>query len=199
MTDISAAFGNPPVDAARAFRAILKALSEPGRLVPLEAQLSPPEPLHRGAAAVILTLIDNETPVYLDAPLAVPAVIEWLRFQTGAPLAGDPGDAAFLVLAEPARFDAFERLAIGSADYPDRSATLLLMVDRIVPATAPCLSGPGMNGTAGIGTEPDLPRLWPALQRNHALYPLGFDCLLVAPGTVAGLPRSTCVALEGDA
>ena len=61
-----ASFNHPVADAQRAFRRILKAMSEPGVMVSLPLQqgwgaLSP------AATALLLTLVDQESPVWLDA------------------------------------------------------------------------------------------------------------------------------------
>ncbi len=196
---IRPAFANPSIDAAHAFRAILEALSEPGKIVPIAADFVAPEPLQATAGAAILTLVDNETPLFLDPELSTPDVLAWLRFHTGAPIVADLQSAAFAVIGAPGKFEAYERLAVGTAMFPDRSATIILMVERIERTAGVRLTGPGIQCETSLGTTPELPRLWQALRHNHALYPLGFDVLLAAPGAIAGLARSTRIELEGGA
>lgn len=195
---IRPAFANPSIDAAHAFRAILEALSEPGKIVPMAAELVAPEPLQATAGAAILTLVDNETALFLDPALSTPDVLAWLRFHTGAAIVADLQSAAFAVIGEPCMFDAYERLAVGTSMFPDRSATVVLIVERLEQTAGIRLTGPGIQSETSIGTTPALPRLWQALRSNHAIYPLGFDCLLAAPGAIAGLPRSTRIELEGE-
>ena len=57
------------------------------------AGFAPPAPLFAPAAALLLTLCDFETSVWLDPPLARQrrALREFLRFHTGARLVGVAG------------------------------------------------------------------------------------------------------------
>lgn len=80
-----ASFNHPVADAQRAFRRILKAMSEPGVMVSLPLQqgwgaLSP------AATALLLTLVDQESPVWLDAEIDNEQLRNNLRFHTGAPI-----------------------------------------------------------------------------------------------------------------
>jgi alpha-D-ribose 1-methylphosphonate 5-triphosphate synthase subunit PhnH len=74
--------------------------------------------------AVLLTLCDTETPVYLAGGIDCEAVRTWLAFHTGAPFVG-PSHCIFAV----GSWDALAPLAvypIGTSEYPDRSATLIV-------------------------------------------------------------------------
>ena len=79
------------------------------------------------------------------------------------------------------------RFAIGTPDYPDRAATLVVVTDRLDDAGA-TLRGPGIDGAARLS----LPEI-AAFRANRALFPLGFDTLLTCGDRLAGLPRSTRV------
>lgn len=187
-------FADPVLDAQRTFRAVLDALSRPGSSQPLKNSLSPPEPLTRELAVIALTLADVEASVWLDPALAAaPEVAAYLRFHTGAAIVTDSAEAAFGLVVDPARLPDFGRFAPGLPAYPDRSATLVVSVPGFAGGPPLRLAGPGIDGVAGFA-----PRGLPAdivarLAANHALAPLGLDLLLVAPGSVAGLPRSTRV------
>ena len=56
MTMLTAGFADPVLDAQACFRAVLEAMSRPGRIQRTGTALKPPEPLNRAAAAVLLTL-----------------------------------------------------------------------------------------------------------------------------------------------
>lgn len=196
MTALALGFADPVRDSQSAFKAIMWALARPGRPMALPSTLAPPAPLTPELAAVALALLDYETPFWLDAALsATPAVGDFLRFHTGAPRVEEPADARFAFIAEPAHLPALERFALGEPDYPDRSTTVVMAVAGF--GTAPfALNGPGIQGRIGFGAEPLPADFTERLAANRALFPLGLDFILTAPGAVAGLPRSTRIASE---
>jgi alpha-D-ribose 1-methylphosphonate 5-triphosphate synthase subunit PhnH len=192
-------FRDPVRDAQAVFRAVMNALARPGPLQALPAGLPrPPAPLTPELGAVALALADHEAPLWLDAPLvAAPAVTKWLRFHTGAPVTDDPAAAAFALVADPPRCPPPAAFAQGTPDYPDRSATLVLAVDELATGDGLALEGPGIRVRVRLAAAPLPPGFRERLALNGAGFPLGVDHLLVAPGSVAGLPRSTRVVAEG--
>ncbi|MEO1318815.1 MAG: phosphonate C-P lyase system protein PhnH, partial [Pseudomonadota bacterium] len=80
----------------------------------------------------------------------------------------------------------------GTADYPDRSTTLIVELGALKGGQPLSLSGPGINGSVTV--SPDLPEgAVAALAGNRARFPLGVDLYLTAGEAVMGLPRSTRV------
>ncbi len=191
---LRAGFTDPVHDAQGVFRAVLDALARPGTIHSIPVRLAPPEPLTPELAAIALALTDGDTPVWLDPVLAAaPEVAAYLRFHTGAPLTDDPARAAFALVREAGRCPPLASFAQGTPAYPHTSTTLVLALDSLEAGAGLRLTGPGIRGTADLAPAP-LPPGWPeALQANQAGFPLGVDCLLTAPGRVAGLPRSTVV------
>lgn len=191
MTAAALAFENQA-----AFRGVMEAMARPGEIMTLGHVAAPP-PLMAGAAAIVRSLTDYETPVWLDGMLAAaPAVAAWIRFETGAAVVADPAQAAFALVGHGADLPDFAAFSPGSEDYPDRSTTLVLQVERFSGATF-SLTGPGIRTEQTLAAEP-LPRgfaeRWSA---NRALFPRGIDLLLVAGDRVAALPRTVRVARKG--
>lgn len=181
---LAGGFADAPVQAAQGFRAILDALSRPGRIQRLSGA-APPEPLSPAAGVAALVLLDSTTPLHLAPGHDTPALRAWIAFHTGAPLVG--AGAAIFAIGTWNALQPVRRFAIGTPDYPDRAATLIVETDRLEPEGA-CLTGPGIDGTARLSL-PDTA----AFQANRARYPLGFDTFLTCGDRLAGLPRSTLV------
>jgi len=194
---LAPAFADPPRATQSVFRCVMEAMARPGLPRPLEPPLDAPAPLGPAAAALALTLLDYETPFWLDPPLAAaPGLREWFKFHTGAPLAADGARAAFAFIADPARCPAFDTFAAGSLEYPDRSTTLVLQIegfDRGEPLT---LAGPGIAGARRLRAAPLAKDFRARLIANHALFPRGVDLILASANAIAALPRSLRV-LEG--
>ncbi|MDE3079771.1 MAG: phosphonate C-P lyase system protein PhnH [Paracoccaceae bacterium] len=174
-------FTDPAHESARAFRAILNALARPGRIEAVTGA-QPPGPLSVAAGVVLLTLADPTTPLWLAPSHDLPALRDWIAFHTGAPLVG-PQQAAFAL----GRWDALQpldRFAPGTPDYPDRSATLIVDVPALEPATHR-LTGPGIRDAATLRLPGD-----EALRLNAGRFPLGLDLFLCAGDRLAGLPRT---------
>lgn len=193
----SPAFANPAISSQAAFRSVMEAMARPGTVMPLPKTVAAPAPLTPTAAAVALTLLDFETLVWLDRPLAASAdVVQWFKFHTGARLTGDPAQAAYGFLADPARAPGFESFSQGSIEYPDRSTTLVLQVDRFNAQGSLMLSGPGISGKRNFSASPLPADFRTRTTANHALFPRGIDLILVTSEAVAALPRSVHVMGE---
>jgi alpha-D-ribose 1-methylphosphonate 5-triphosphate synthase subunit PhnH len=192
-----AAFPEPVLASQAVFRAVMDAFARPGTVKPLPPAVGAPLPLSATAAAVALAMLDYETPVWLDAVLSEQAeVADWIRMATGARVTSDSREAAFALIASPTLAPAFDVFAAGTAEYPDRSTTLVLQVERFGAGERLSLSGPGVKHTQSFASEP-LPPGFPArLAANRALFPRGIDVILVSPTAVAALPRSVSVAPE---
>ena len=192
---IEGGFADPVFDGQRVFRATMDALANPGRVQPLGAMATPPAPLTAELAALALALCDHDSPVWLDAPLAsAPAVADWLRFHTGAPITSDKQQAMFALISDPAVIPRLEHFALGTEEYPDRSTTLIIAVDSLENGPAFELRGPGIRDVAKLAPHP-LPASFAAQwAENRQRFPRGVDVILVAPNAVAGLPRTTRIS-----
>ena len=180
-------FADPVSQAQTCFRALLDAMARPGRCHPAGQDLAPPPPLAPATAATLLTLIDAETPLWLDAAAA--DAWPWLAFHCGATRA-EPGTAAFLCALQTPRLASLDA---GSEAGPEASATLVLQVARLGSGRTYRVSGPGLRDTASLraeGLPSDFTAQWAA---NHALFPRGVDLILCAGTQLCALPRTTCV------
>jgi alpha-D-ribose 1-methylphosphonate 5-triphosphate synthase subunit PhnH len=198
--ELSAGFADKVTSAQATFRSVMQAMAQPGRLQRLELELREvPPPLMPATAAIALTLFDHDTPLWLDdAAGAAPAVAQWLRFHTSAPLIDDAAEASFALIAAPEKMPALDRFAFGTDDYPDRSTTLILQLDSLERGDEFELSGPGIRGTATL-RAPLPAELLAQREASQALFPRGVDLILVAGDAIVAIPRTTrLLAIGGN-
>lgn len=184
-----ASFNHPVADAQRAFRRILKAMSEPGVMVALPltqgwGDLSP------AATAVLLTLVDQESALWLDGTVDNELLRNNLRFHTGVPIVSER-DAPFALThasanPDPAYFAAVDNLS------PEKSTTLIVEVPALNGGLTLRLSGPGLRESRAIA--PQLPEaiLHYLRERPHP-FPQGVDLIFTCGETMMALPRTTDV------
>lgn len=173
------------------FRRVMDAFANPGRVADLGGLARSPAPLGEAAAAFLAALADYDTPVWFEEDAAAAAA--WLTFHTGAPVSSDPAAASFAILAGGGAVDGWQRFAIGTESFPDRSATLLLPVAGLTGGPILELQGPGIETSSAIAPEGLPPGFADAMAGNRARFPLGFDVLLVCGPQAAALPRTTHV------
>lgn len=183
---------DPAYESQASFRALMDCMARPGEIRKLKG-VEAPAPFAPATAALIKSLADYETPLWLDAAFAAEKkVADWIRFHTGAPITREPGEAAFALIADARTLQGFARFAQGTPEYPDRSTTLLVQIDGF-SGTPLTLRGPGIRTTREFAASP-LPADFVArMKDNRALFPRGVDLVLVAGREIAALPRSVTV------
>jgi alpha-D-ribose 1-methylphosphonate 5-triphosphate synthase subunit PhnH len=193
VTVLAPGFSDPGHDAQRLFRAVLDAFAHPGRIMSLPDPPAGPGTISPATAAYLLTLVDRDTPLWLAPEFERPAVRDFVRFHTGAPIVARRDEAVFAVLAhDTASLDGF---AIGTDPYPDRSATLVIEVPVLGAGAARRWHGPGIDGPAAVAVGGLGADFWQAWADNHALFPCGVDVVFAAGSQLLALPRS--IAVEG--
>ena len=181
-TALEGGLQDAPRDAAYAFRALMNVMARPGRIETLRGA-TPPAPMSQAAGTLILTLTDPDTPVHLAGAQDTDVAREWIAFHTGAPFV-DRASAAFVVGSWDDLLP-LDDYRIGTPEYPDRSATLIVACDTL-ESRGTTLRGPGIRETAELSLpDPE------AFARNNALFPLGLDFFFTCQDRVAALPRST--------
>ena len=191
---LSDAIPDSVLTAQATFRAVLDAMAAPGTVRPVAARMAAPPPLVDAAAAVALTLCDHDTPVWLDAALRNDQVAAWLRLHCGCRLVAEPHAAAFAFAGAPRELPPIDAFCLGTPDYPNRSATIVLQVEALHGGPPLALRGPGIRDRHVL-CAPGLPDDMPVrLAANRALFPRGLDFILAAPNEIAALPRSVRLA-----
>lgn len=175
-------FSDSPVQSAESFRKIMNVMAKPGLIETLDVA-APPLPLSKAAGTLLLTLCDSQTPVYLAGAMDVQAVRDWIVFHCNAPLVAAQ-DCMFAV-GDWDGLKPFDQFAIGTPEYPDRSATLIVETNML-ENDGYVLTGPGIKDTNYLS----LPEV-EFFQSNAKLFPLGLDFYFTKNDRMAALPRTT--------
>ncbi|MGC2778834.1 MAG: phosphonate C-P lyase system protein PhnH [Bradyrhizobium sp.] len=198
VSELQPGFADKVLAAQSTFRTVMEATARPGSVRQIEGDAGRPSSLTPAAAAIALTLFDHDTPVWLDARLSrAPDVGAWLKFHTGAPIVSDPALASFALVAEPAGLPDLHAFALGTAEYPDRSTTLILQVASLCSGRTYEMRGPGIDGTASLCASLAPSDLFERLSINERLFPRGIDVVLVDDRSLAAIPRTTRVVSAG--
>lgn len=186
---------DPVLDSQRIFRLTLEALSHPGRVIELPGLVESPPLVPDAIASICLALADLDTPVWiqpgescLERELAA-----MLRFHCGCTITASSENAAFALIHDARRMDSLQRFAVGSAEYPDRSTTLLVAIGGFEQGDPWVLKGPGIAGHRTLspaGLPESFRREW---GENTSLFPRGVDLILCSGRRIAGIPRTTMI------
>lgn len=191
---IAPGFVDPVHGAQVSFRAALDALANPGIVHLVDVEL-PDEGIPIGALAVLLSLVDGDTPLWTSASVSESSRA-YLRFQAGARFATSHSACAFAYVATLQELPQISSFSPGSAMSPEESTTIIVAVDGFVGGATASLDGPGCREPREISPAGFTLSLWEQLARNHDRFPMGVDVLLVSGRRIVGLPRSTRISLS---
>ncbi|MGB7803832.1 phosphonate C-P lyase system protein PhnH [Buttiauxella sp.] len=186
------AFNLPVQDAQQSFRRLLKAMSEPGVIVALHSLQHGWKPLNIASTSVLLTLADNDTPVWISEALSNDVTLQNVRFHTNASISLTPEHAQFAVADSSITAQQLNALAQGTDVAPDTSATLILQVPSLSGGRMLRLTGAGIREERMIA--PQLPDcvIFELTERPHP-FPLGIDLILTCGERLLAIPRTTHV------
>lgn len=193
-----AAFADPVFDSQRTFRELLQAMARPAvpRLLPV---LPPsPAPIAPAAMAIVLTLCDATTSVWLQQPME--EAVRHVRFHAGLKLADQPREADFALVTDAVSMPPLDAFALGDPRYPDRSASLIIQAAAIDASPSGegghRFVGPGIRETETLAIDGLPSDFWQQRAALAEQLPLGIDLFFVAGQQVLALPRTTRL-LEG--
>lgn len=185
---------DPVQDSQAVFRAVLEAMSYPGKAVTVSCLDDAPLPLNTATAAVCLSLVDFETPLWTDTEIASSSdAMNFLRFHCGCPVTMEPNEARTALVADARTISSFERFNTGSDERPELSTTLIIQVDNLVEGEGVRLTGPGIETSRKLTVEGVGPDFWNAVIANSGLFPRGVDMILSCHDRIVCLPRTTKV------
>jgi alpha-D-ribose 1-methylphosphonate 5-triphosphate synthase subunit PhnH len=195
-SDLLPGFDHAAFDSNAVFRALLDAMSRPGRIYDLPVAVSAPDGLNKAATATLLAMADMDTTIWLSPSCTTKAAGDHLKFHCGCPISTDVKQADFAIARISDDLSFVTDLAVGNAEYPDQSATLILMVDEISDRPSMTLKGPGIKDTHSLAIK-GLPASFHAWRaENHHLFPCGVDVIFASETQIAALSRTTRIEVN---
>jgi alpha-D-ribose 1-methylphosphonate 5-triphosphate synthase subunit PhnH len=169
----------------QAFRRILNAFSYPGRIVTLD------RPAAHALPIVLATLLDPA------ATLADPydVVSPQDRYRLGA-RSVDASHAQFVVMPG-SRLPDFEP-SLGVLESPEQGATLLLVADKLTDSRGLRLKGPGIQNSNTLHVDGVNGQWWKLRESWNDSFPLGVDVVLLCSDSLAAIPRTIQITVEGS-
>ncbi|MCY1499191.1 Alpha-D-ribose 1-methylphosphonate 5-triphosphate synthase subunit PhnH [compost metagenome] len=183
-------FADPVDDAQATFRAALNALAHPGRAYEILADSGVPAGLSPAMTALLLTLVDVDTPLWLPASVSAD-IVAFLRFHCGCPIVPSPALARYAAVPAGVAAPALSSCHQGDPAYPDQSTTLLIEVESLDAGPQAVLSGPGIQTRQTLAAAGLPEGFWREWRINHQRFPLSVDVFLTQGRRICGLPRST--------
>ncbi len=177
-------------DSQEVFRALLIAMANPGAFTRLSIDLNPPGFLHKAAGAILLTLLDFETPFWFDLDKDAED-IKWIRFHTGAPFTFSPKNALFALITDPENLNRPTSFNPGTIDAPHESTTLIIQTRGIDTKGGMRLTGPGIERESFVrlnGIKESFLHQRAALVHE---YPFGIDMIFVWEDAFTAIPRTS--------
>ncbi|WP_017667328.1 phosphonate C-P lyase system protein PhnH [Sandarakinorhabdus sp. AAP62] len=197
LSQLLPGFADPTRESQAAFRAIMNATARPGLVADLAAAPTPPAGLNRAAGAAALTLVDQDTPLWLDPGLHGSAAETWLRFHCSCPLVTAQVDANFAIIDAGSDMPALAEFNQGDARYPDQAATLIIMLPALAGGPTLELRGPGIADVTRIAPQGLSPGFWAERAELVAHFQYGIDLKLCAGDQLVSIPRTTRIITTG--
>ncbi len=182
---------HPVYDSTAVFRAVLEAMSRPGKILSLPVPCPSPQKLNPTITAILLTLADMDTPVWLSSEMDSSEVRDYLQFYTGCPIVETPEDCTFAIVNDQVDVALLSQLPLGSAENPDHSATIIMSVSDLIPNAGITLSGPGIEKTNRINPISVSQEFWNWFQKKQSHFPRGIDAIFASPSKLAAIPRTS--------
>ena len=181
-----AAFGTQ-----RTFRALLDAMSRPGRIISIEFPEKCPAALEPAAAAISLCVFDHDTEICLGDGVAGVEVFDFLKFNCGCPITKSTMLSDFAIVSSLSGLPGLTQFKQGSDEFPERSTTLIAQVPDLEAGAAICLTGPGIETESSLRVAGIPDYFWRERRGQNEIFPRGVDIVFACGDRIVALPRST--------
>jgi alpha-D-ribose 1-methylphosphonate 5-triphosphate synthase subunit PhnH len=181
-------FDDSALGSPQTFRAIFAAMEHPGQLVTIHENPQAPDVLNSASAAICLTLLDDETPVWTDLDRNNPA-IHWLQFDCQSSVVTESCMANFAIITKPATMPALDSFRVDPYEYPDKATTIVIQVDDILPTAVNKYSNIFLDNTVQLDLKGVPNKFWNQWWQLSGLYPLGVDIFFTCDDVLIALSK----------
>jgi alpha-D-ribose 1-methylphosphonate 5-triphosphate synthase subunit PhnH len=181
-------FDDSELVAQQNFRAIVKALDNPGRLVKIKNRFPVPGVLNPASAAIFLTLGSDEAPVWADLSWSSP-LIEWFQYQCGCSIVTEPCMASLALITKPIAMPPLDHFRIGGEEQSDTSATLIIQVDELFANTISSPTRTRKNETLIRKPIKEPINFWDHWQQQSTFFSPDVDIFLTCDDVMISLPH----------
>jgi alpha-D-ribose 1-methylphosphonate 5-triphosphate synthase subunit PhnH len=177
------------------FQLLAIAMHHPGQKINLGMCGDFPPPLNMASAAIALSVLSREAPVWTDIGARSRAPM-WLQVKTGAALVTEPSMARLALITSPARMPRLNRFFFGDDHRPERSTLVVIQVKGYSrPGAHTLLAADGRRVKISPDGLPD--HFWADWAGQTRFSPLGVDVVFTCGDELVALPRELRVARSG--
>ena len=197
LKQIALGFKDVGYSSQRIFRQVMQAFSRPGNIYSVADDISQTPYAPGAATQILLAMLDSETSLFISKSTSKHRLDDYLRFHTACNMAQQPNDAQFSYFSISDNLPHLSEMAIGSDEYPDQGATILIEVSefKVDAVTGVSISGPGLKEPKRIDIVGIANSFWQERQTLQKEFPKGIDLLFCCGLEFIGLPRSTQVEI----
>ncbi len=201
LTDIFPGFENTERESQIIFRQVLSSFSRPG----LPFEINPRVKSYEAdpgkvGTSLLLALMDTGSSLHLPGVDHDSALRNFLKFHTGCTFLNSPEQADYIWVQQSAHLPALQKCALGSAEFPEASTTLIIDVEGFkIDANSNRYNpwfGPGINGELHLEVLGLKEGFWIERETIRPLFPCGVDVIFCSPTHIVSLPRSTRIGEE---
>lgn len=164
-------------------------MEHPGQLVTIHQNTHAPDIFNWASAATCLTLLDRETPVWIDIEEQSSAV-SWLQYCCKSSVVTEPCMANFAIVTKPVNMPDLEYFRIGTYDYPENATTILVQVEDILPNVEYKIAGIGFGQRLHLELKGLSAHFWHQWRHLSGRHPLGIDVFITCEDVLTALPKS---------
>ncbi|MDR2461125.1 MAG: phosphonate C-P lyase system protein PhnH [Deltaproteobacteria bacterium] len=183
-------FKDYPYDSQKVIRVLLEAQARPATLMEMDFRglFTTPPPIDPALAAIILTLCDFSTSLYLSPSFS--HLAKYFAFHAGVKLQ-ECRDADFILVGDIKEISDLSLFKWGTECAPEDSATLVIQLNFASKGPKLRARGPGIKESLFLNFLPLSPSFLEERNAMTSSFPRGLDIFFAGGQSLCALPRTT--------